>query len=293
MTADRDSALLRWLFLAPTMLGIGIFVVLPIVGSLALAFFRWDIITSPQFVGLENFADLATDRTVGISFLNTAVFVVVAVAAQLIIAMLLAVLVSSRMPPWLRVFFRSTFFFPLVLSAASVSILMKYLFNESYGVINWLLSLVGIPAVPWLTSPQWAMVVVIAVYVWQNFGFSFLLFIGGLSSIPTEIYEAGSSDGATGWRQFRHLTLPLVSPTVLVASVMAIISALQVFDQPYVLTRGGPGDSTRTVVMVIYESAFRELEFGRASAIGLVLMVLIMLVTAAQFRLARRFVFYQ
>ena len=216
-----------------------------------------------------------------------------AIILSLVIAMLLAVLVSSRMPPWLRVFFRSTFFFPLVLSAASVSILMKYLFNESYGVINWLLSLVGIPAVPWLTSPQWAMVVVIAVYVWQNFGFSFLLFIGGLSSIPTEIYEAGSIDGATGWRQFRHLTLPLVSPTVLVASVMAIISALQVFDQPYVLTRGGPGDSTRTVVMVIYESAFRELEFGRASAIGLVLMVLIMLVTAAQFRLARRFVFYQ
>jgi multiple sugar transport system permease protein len=221
------------------------------------------------------------------------VFVVFAVTAQLVVAMLLAVLVSSRMPGWLRVFFRSTFFFPLVLSAASVSILMKYLFNESYGVINWLLSLVGIPAVPWLTSTQWAMVVVIAVYVWQNFGFSFLLFVGGLSSIPTEVYEAGAIDGATGWRQFRHLTLPLVSPTVLVASVMAIISALQVFDQPYVLTRGGPGDSTRTVVMVIYESAFRELEFGRASAIGLVLMILIMLVTALQFRLARRFVFYQ
>ena len=293
MTTDRDSALLRWLFLAPTMLGIGVFVVLPIVGSLVLAFFRWDIITAPQFVGLANFTAMATDRTVGISFLNTAVFVLFAVTAQLVVAMLLAVLVSSRMPGWLRVFFRSTFFFPLVLSAASVSILMKYLFNESYGVINWLLSLLGIPAVPWLTSPQWAMVVVIAVYVWQNFGFSFLLFVGGLSAIPTEVYEAGSIDGVTGWRQFRHLTLPLVSPTVLVASVMAIISALQVFDQPYVLTRGGPGDSTRTVVMVIYESAFRELEFGRASAIGLVLMILIMLVTAVQFRLARRFVFYQ
>ena len=293
MTTDRDSAMLRWLFLAPTMLGIGVFVVLPIVGSLVLAFFRWDIITAPQFVGLANFTAMATDRTVGISFLNTAVFVLFAVTAQLVVAMLLAVLVSSRMPGWLRIFFRSTFFFPLVLSAASVSILMKYLFNESYGVINWLLSLLGIPAVPWLTSPQWAMVVVIAVYVWQNFGFSFLLFVGGLSAIPTEVYETGSIDGATGWRQFRHLTLPLVSPTVLVASVMAIISALQVFDQPYVLTRGGPGDSTRTVVMVIYESAFRELEFGRASAIGLVLMILIMLVTAVQFRLSRRFVFYQ
>ena len=293
MTADRDSALLRWLFLAPTMLGIGVFVVVPIIGSLLLAFFRWDIITSPQFVGLSNFAEIATDRTVAVSFLNTAVFVVFAVAAQLAVAMLLAVLVQSQMPNWLRVFFRSTFFFPLVLSAASVSILMKYLFNESYGVVNWMLSLAGIPAVPWLTSTQWAMVVVIAVYVWQNFGFSFLLFIGGLSAIPTEVYEAGAIDGATGWRRFRQLSLPLVSPTVLVASVMAIISALQVFDQPYVLTRGGPGDSTRTVVMVIYESAFRQLEFGRASAIGLVLMVLIMLVTALQFRLARRFVFYQ
>lgn len=293
MSTDRSSVILRWLFLAPTMIGVGIFVLLPIIGSLLLAFFRWDIITSPQFVGLQNFTDLATDQTVAISFLNTGLFVVAAVIVQLSVAMLLAVLLQSRMPGWLRVFFRSTFFFPLVLSAASVSILMRYLFNESYGVINWALSLVGIPAVPWLTSPQWAMVVVIAVYVWQNFGFSFLLFVGGLSSIPTEVYEAGSIDGATGWKKFKDLTLPLVSPTVLVASVMAIISALQVFDQPYVLTRGGPGDSTRTVVMVIYESAFRQLEFGRASAIGLVLMVLIMLITALQFRLARRFVFYQ
>ncbi|HJB09095.1 MAG TPA: sugar ABC transporter permease [Candidatus Brachybacterium merdavium] len=293
MSTDRSSAVLRWIFLAPTMIGIGIFVLLPIIGSLVLAFFRWDIITAPQFVGLRNFTDMATDSTVAISFLNTAIFVVFAVAAQLGVAMLLAVLVQSRMPSWLRVFFRSTFFFPLVLSAASVSILMRYLFNESYGVINWALSLIGIPAVPWLTSTQWAMVVVIAVYVWQNFGFSFLLFIGGLGSIPQEIYEAGAIDGATGWKKFQRITLPLVSPTLLVASVMGIISALQVFDQPYVLTRGGPGDSTRTVVMVIYESAFRELEFGRASAIGLVLMIAIMLITAIQFRLARRFVFYQ
>lgn len=293
MKTDSQSTILRWIFLAPTMLGVGIFVLLPIIGSLVLAFFRWDIITAPEFVGLQNFTELATDTTVGISFLNTGVFVVVAVTVQLAVAMLLAVLVQAQMPGWLRVFFRSTFFFPLVLSAASVSILMRYLFNESYGVINWALSLIGIPAVPWLTSTQWAMVVVIAVYVWQNFGFSFLLFIGGLSSVPVEVYEAGAIDGATGWRKFQQLTLPLVSPTVLVASVMGIISALQVFDQPYVLTRGGPGDSTRTVVMVIYESAFRQLEFGRASAIGLVLMVLIMLVTALQFRLARRFVFYQ
>lgn len=115
-----------------------------------------------------------------------------------------------------------------------------------------MLALVGLGPVKWLTTAAGAMVVIVLVYVWQNFGFTFLLFIGGLSSIPTDVYEASSIDGASGWSQFVRITLPLVSPTMLVASVMAIISALQIFDQPYVLTRGGPGDSTRTAVMVIY-----------------------------------------
>jgi multiple sugar transport system permease protein len=170
---------------------------------------------------------------------------------------------------------------------------MAFLFNQDFGLVNKVLSIVNIPAVPWLTSAAGATTVVVLVYVWQNFGFSFLLFVGGLASIPRDVYEASSIDGITGWRQFRHITLPLLSPTVLVASVMAIISALQIFDQPYVLTRGGPGDSTRTAVMVIFESAFQQLEFGRASAIGIVLTLIIMGVTALQFRLSRRFVFYQ
>lgn len=281
------------LFLAPTVIGMAIFTIVPILGSILLAFFRWDIISAPEFVGFANFADIVSDPTVRVSFLNTIVFVVVAVTLQLGIAMALAVAIQGRMPNWLRVFFRSAFFFPLILSAASVSIFMGYLFNEQFGVVNWMLSLIGIPAVPWLTTSGGAAAVVVLVYVWQNFGFSFLLFIGGLASIPKELHEASALDGATGWRQFVNVTLPLLSPTVLVASVMAIISALQVFDQPYVLTRGGPGDSTRTAVMVIFESAFQQLEFGRASAIGLVLMMLIMAITALQFRLSRRFVFYQ
>ncbi|MFJ6279561.1 carbohydrate ABC transporter permease [Arthrobacter subterraneus] len=281
------------LFLAPTVIGMAIFTIVPILGSILLAFFRWDIISAPEFVGFSNFADIVNDPTVRVSFLNTIVFVVVAVTLQLGIAMALAVAIQGRMPNWLRVFFRSAFFFPLILSAASVSIFMGYLFNEQFGVVNWMLSLIGIPAVPWLTTSGGAAAVVVLVYVWQNFGFSFLLFIGGLASIPKELHEASALDGATGWRQFVNVTLPLLSPTVLVASVMAIISALQVFDQPYVLTRGGPGDSTRTAVMVIFESAFQQLEFGRASAIGLVLMMLIMAITALQFRLSRRFVFYQ
>jgi len=284
--------LLIGLFLAPTVIGLGLFTFLPILASVVLAFFSWDIITPPRFVGLENFADIAADPTIRVSFLNTIGFVVVAVTLQLAVALVLAVLVNTRMPGLLKSFFRSVLFFPLVLSAASVSIIMSYLFNENFGLVNHVLNLLGMADVPWLTSTHGAMIVVILVYVWQNFGFSFLLFLGGLSSIPKEVYEAAQVDGATGWKQFWRITFPLVSPTTLVASVMAIISALQIFDQPYVLTRGGPGDSTRTAVMVIYESAFKQLEFGRASAIGIVLTVVIMLVTAVQFRLSRRFVFY-
>lgn len=284
--------LLIGLFLAPTVIGLGLFTFLPILASVVLAFFSWDIITPPRFVGLENFADIAADPTIRVSFLNTICFVVVAVTLQLAVALVLAVLVNTKMPGLLKSFFRSVLFFPLVLSAASVSIIMGYLFNENFGLVNHILNLLGMADVPWLTSTHGAMIVVILVYVWQNFGFSFLLFLGGLSSIPKEVYEAAQVDGATGWKQFWRITFPLVSPTTLVASVMAIISALQIFDQPYVLTRGGPGDSTRTAVMVIYESAFKQLEFGRASAIGIVLTIVIMLVTAIQFRLSRRFVFY-
>ena len=287
-----QRTVLTWLFLAPTLIGLGLFTFLPILASIALAFFRWDIITDPQFVGLDNFAQIAADPTIRVSFLNTIAFVIIAVTLQLALALGLAVLVNTKMPALLRSFFRSVLFFPLILSAASVSIIMSYLFNENFGLVNHFLNMLGIGNVAWLTSPQGAMVVVVLVYVWQNFGFSFLLFLGGLASIPKEVYEAAQADGATSWRQFWRITFPLVSPTTLVASVMAIISALQIFDQPYVLTRGGPGDSTRTAVMVIYESAFKQLEFGKASAIGIVLTILIMLVTALQFRLSRRFVFY-
>lgn len=289
---DHGGHRLAAFFLAPTIIGIAVFTLIPIVASLTLAFFRWDIISAPEFVGVDNFVAIGADPTVRTAFLNTIAFVVVAVSLQLAVSIGLAVLVQSRMPGWLRTFFRSAFFFPLVLSASSVSIIMSYLFNQNFGLVNQALGAVGVPAVPWLTSQAGAMVVIILVYVWQNFGFTFLLLIGGLSSIPVEMYEASAIDGATGWKQFKNITLPLLSPTLLVASVMAIISALQIFDQPYVITRGGPGDSTRTAVMVIYETAFKQLDFGRAFAIGIVLTLLIMLVTAIQFRLSRRFVHY-
>jgi multiple sugar transport system permease protein len=290
---DRGARLLAALFLAPTVVGIVVFTVVPIAGSVVLSLFHWDVIDSPSFAGGANYREVFGDSTVLVSFRNTLVFMVLAVALQLLIALVLALTLNGRLPAWLRSVFRSAFFFPLVLSAASISVVMKYLFNQDFGVVNWLLGLVGVAPVPWLTSEHAAMATVILVYVWQQFGFSFLLFVGGLNNIPKEIHEAAALDGASGLRKHLAVTLPLLSPTLLVASVVGIINALQVFEQPYVLTAGGPGDATRTVVMVIYERAFEQLRFGEASAVGVLLFVLIMAVTALQFRLSRRFVHYQ
>ncbi|MFI6875032.1 carbohydrate ABC transporter permease [Streptomyces sp. NPDC050400] len=284
---------LTWLFLAPTVLGVAVFTVVPIVGSVILSFFHWDVIDPPASAGIANYRELATDTSILTAFGNTLLFMVFAVTLQLAIALVLALALQGRMPRWIQQALRSAFFFPLVLSAASISVVMKYLFNQDFGVVNWVLGQFGASPVPWLTSEGWAMAAVVLVYVWQQFGFSFLLFVGGLANIPRELHEAAAMDGATGLRKHLRITLPLLSPTLLVASVVGVINALQVFEQPYVLTDGGPGDATRTAVMVLYQTAFEQLRFGEASAIGVVLFALILAVTALQFRLSRRFVHYQ
>lgn len=190
----KQGRMAAW-FLAPTVIGVGLFTVVPMIASIVLAFFSWDIISTPKFIGLKNFATIATSSTIRVSFLNTFGFVIVAVILQIVVALGLAVLVQTKMPGWLRGFFRSAFFFPLILSAASVSLIMSYLFNEDFGTINKILALIGLGPVKWLSTAGGAMVVTIIVYVWQNFGFTFLLFIGGLSSIPADVYEASSIDG--------------------------------------------------------------------------------------------------
>ena len=289
---QRAQRLLTMLFLAPTVIGLFLFTVVPIIASVLLAFFRWDIISTPKFVGMDNFADIVTDPTVRVSFLNTFAFVVVAVACSW---------------PWRSASPCSCS--PGCRVAARVLPLGVLLPADPVGRVG--LAGHGVPVQPGVRPRQLGALrrrpprgALADHEVRRRDGGGPGLRVAELrlhvpalhrraGGHPRDVYEAASIDGATGWRQFRYITLPLLSPTMLVASVMAIISALQIFDQPYVLTRGGPGDSTRTAVMVIYESAFQQLEFGRASAIGIVLTLIIIGVTALQFRLSRRFVFYQ
>jgi multiple sugar transport system permease protein len=180
----------------------------------------------------------------------------------------------------------------MVTSIASISIVLGYLFHKELGVINYYLGRVGVAEVPWLTSSGWALWTIVIATVWKSFGFDLILFIAGIQNIPRHLYEAASIDGASGWQQFWRITIPLLSPTMFFAVVVGLISSFQVFDQAFIMTRGGPGDATRTLVMVIFEDAFGTLRMGYGSAIAMVLFVVILGLTILQFRLSQRWVHY-
>jgi multiple sugar transport system permease protein len=289
----RRRALMAYIFLAPTILGIIVFIAGPVIVSFGLSLFRWNVFEPPRFLGTDHYVRLFTDPRVRISFWNTFVFVVFAVTLQIAVGLALALAIRQRMATGLRYYYRSAFFLPFLMSGAATGIVLGYMLHKEFGPVNYYLTLIGLPQIPWLNSPDVVIYTVVLVYVWQTMGFTFIIFIGGLSNISTEVLEAADVDGALGWRRLWHITLPMLSPTLLFAAVVGVIGGLQIFDQPYVMTRGGPGDASRTAVMVMYESAFKNMEIGYGSTIAVILFIVILLVTAAQFGLSKRWVFYQ
>lgn len=289
----RRRALLGYLFVLPTLLGIVVFTAGPVLVSFALSLFEWNVIDPPTFVGLDNYERLVNDTRTLKSFITTAQFVVLAVGLQLVVSLFLALGVQGLKQAGLRYFFRTAYFLPLLTSAASISIVLAYMFHRDFGVINYYIGQVGLSPVPWLNSATWALVTIVLTYVWQQIGFTFIVFLGGIGGISKDVLEAADLDGATGWRRFWDITLPMLSPTLLFAAVIAVIGALQVFAEPFVMTNGGPGDATRTVVMVLYEAAFSFLQIGYGSTIAVLLFIVILLVTAIQFKLSNKWVFYQ
>jgi multiple sugar transport system permease protein len=289
----RRRAAVGYLFLLPSLGGIAVFTAIPIVAALLLSLFRWNMIASPEFVGLANYERLFADARVLTTFVTTGLFVLLAVGLQLALGLALALGLQRAMPRLLRVGLRAAYVFPLLTSAASISIVLTYMFNESFGIVNYYLGLFGIDPIPWLNSSRWALIAVVLTFVWHQLGFTFLILLGGVASMPKDVLDAADVDGASGWRRLVRITIPLMSPSLLVASVIGFISAMQVFDQPFVMTRGGPGDATRTVVMAIYDAAFRNLDLGYGAAISVVLFAVILLLTGVQFRLSKRWVHYQ
>jgi multiple sugar transport system permease protein len=269
-----------------------IFIAGPMVFSLGLSFFEWDVFTAPQFVGLQNFQNLLVDPRAWTSLRNSLVFVTAVVLLDVIVALALAVALQARMPAVLRYFFRTTFLLPVVTSMAAIALVMLFMFDTRLGVVNYYLGELGIPRIRWLNSSQWAMITLIIATVWKTFGFDLILFYAGLQNIPRHYYEAASIDGANAWQQFRYITVPQLSPTLFLVVVISIISHLQMFDQANIMTKGGPGESTTTVVMVIWDH-LASLRLGYGSTVATVFFAIILLLTLVQFRLSRRWVYYE
>ncbi len=289
----RRRAILGYLFLLPTLLGIFIFTAGPVFVSFGLSLFRWNIFKPPDFVELANYERLMGDVRIAISFGNTIKFTILAVTTQVSIGLLLAMAVHRVTQTAMRYYFRTAFFLPLLMSGAAVAVVMGYIFHKEFGPLNYYLGLMGVQQIPWKTSADWVLITIVIMSAWRNLGFTFVLFLGGLSNISREVLDAADVDGAQGFRRLWSVTIPLLSPQILFAAVTGVIGAVQVFEEPFIMTRGGPGNASRTAVMVLYEAAFKNIEYGYGSAIAVVLFLVILAFTVVQMWMSRRWVFYQ
>lgn len=290
---SRREALSGYLFILPTFVGYTAFVVGPVLAAVGFSFTEYDALSSPEYNGLANYRELVRDERLHTVYRNTFVFTLFAVAFNIGIGLLLAVLLNRALPRLVRYLFRASFFFPVLVAHVYVAIIWRFLYQKDLGVINYYLGLPGIDPIPWLSDQGWAMPSVIIMDVWKNMGFAMLVLLAGLQNIPEVYLEAASLDGAGAWRRFRDVTLPLLTPTLFFLIVIYSIGALQVFDSIFVLTEGGPGDATRSVVMYLREMAFESFRMGYASAVAMTLLVIIMALTLVQFRLGRRWVHYE
>src|SRR5579862_2235533 len=256
------------------------FVGYPLCFSLILMFHRWDIVTLMEWVGLKNFIRLAADRLFFKSIGNTLIFLLIHIPLQIAVALGLALLLNSRI--WFRGFFRAVFFMPVVVSGVVVTILWQQMYAYDNGVFNGILSAVGVPRVPWLVDPGVAMSSIALMATWKNVGIYIVLFLVGLQNIPRELYESAEIDGATSARQFFHVTFPLLNPTIIAIVVLSTIGGFSLFIEPYVMTGGGPMQSTLSAMLYIYNQAFYFNHMGYAATLGFVFALIILGVVVLQ-----------
>jgi multiple sugar transport system permease protein len=278
--ARDDQGRAAWLFLAPALVVLGATFFLPIVASLVLSFTDFDIyavarLDNVQVVGPRNYVTLLSSPLFWLALRNTLYFVLVGGPLSLLAALGAALLVNARLARF-KGFFRTIYFAPFVTTLVAVAIVWRYLYHPTYGLLNYALGGLGIGPVDWLGSTRWAMPAIIVMAVWKSFGYNMLILIAGLQAIPDELYEAAVLDGAGAWRRFRHVTLPMLAPTMVFVGLVTMIGYFQVFAEPYVMTQGGPLRSTTTMVLLMYEEGFRWWRMGYAAAIAFVLFVLIL-----------------
>lgn len=286
----RRHAAWAVLFLAPSAIPLILFTLLPMVSSVGISMESWNLISDPVFVGLANYAKLLTAPVTAEVFWHTVSYVLGYLPLVYVGGLALALALNARIPA--RSFFRAIYFLPVITSWVVVALVWKWLLNPANGVVNSVLGALGAPQPGWWTDPSWAMASIVIASAWKDLGFVMVILLAGLQAIPEDLYEAARIDGAPAWRLFRHITLPLLTPSTFFVVVISLINGFQVFDQVYVMTRGGPQGATQVVVGQIYDLTFRYGRAGEAAALSWLLFAVILAVTIVQMRGQRRWVHY-
>ena len=277
-------------FLLPYLTGLVVFTAGPLIASFVISFHRWDLFTSPVFVGFKNYTNLFKDPLFWKSLFNTFYFTFVAVPMGIFTGLFFAILLNNDLPG--MKLFRALYFMPVFTPMVAVAMVWNWLYEPEYGLFNSLLSMIGIKGPDWLGDERWAMFSIILMSVWKGFGYSMVIYLAALQDIPKEYHEVAKLEGATPFQKFRYLTFPLLTPITFFLIVMNIITSLQVFDQIYVMTRGGPNDATTTIVFYLYRNGFEYFKMGYASAIAWTLFWITLIFTLIQLKLQRKWVFY-
>lgn len=275
-----------YIFVLPLLIGFCIFMVYPLISSLYLSFTDSNGINTPNFVGIENYITLIHDKEFRDSLVHTLVYVIGTVPVGVFLSLVLANVLNSKIKG--TNFFRTAYMIPYITSMVAVATVWKWLFNTEYGVINSVLGFLGAFEPPWLTKEGWAMFSLIIVGIWKNLGYNMILYIAGLQNISESIYEAAEIDGANAFQKFFNIKIPMLRNTTIFVTIMATIGSFQVFDLVYVMTDGGPANSTSVIVYYIYQNSFLFFKQGYASAIAYVLFIIILIITGIQFFLNNR-----
>ena len=277
----RNIKVVPYLYILPNMILFMVFMIIPVFMALYYSFMDWKGIGDPVFTGLENYQWLFTDDTFWKSLWNTAYYTLATVPFIMVLALFLAMLLNMALP--LKGVFRAAIYLPAVVSTVVVGMIFTWLFQDQVGLINYLLNLLGVESIQWANDPKFAMIMLVAATIWQRTGYNMVIYLAGLQGISQEYYEAAIVDGASNWQRFRYLTLPLLKTTHVFVMITCIIHSFRSFDLVYTMTKGGPLNSTKTMVMYIYELAFTRSQFGRASAAGVALFTIMVVLTAVRF----------
>mgnify|MGYP001813842633 CR=1 FL=1 len=282
MRIQSKKSLISYFLVSPYLIHLILFVSFPVIFSVVLTFHKWNIISEMQYVGFDNYSRLFQDRLFWKSLVNTLTFLIVHIPLQIVIALALAYFLDQKI--LFKGFFRATFFLPVVISGVVVTMVWKQLYGVDSGLINKLLVSIGLGKVEWLTNKNIAMISIAIMATWKNVGLYVILFLVGLQSVPRRYYEAADVEGANQWQKFRYITLPAINPTIFMVTILSTIGGFNLFIEPYIMTGGGPLNSTLSAMLYIYKQAFEYYHMGYSATLGLFFAIIILLVVAIQKR---------